>query len=59
MFAGNDMKKSSAFSLDLKLWKYDNPDAPKKADVNIKVENLIVEQCSDVIVSLTQIVPDF
>ena len=28
LFAGNDLKKSNAFNLDLKFWKYDNPQIP-------------------------------
>lgn len=38
---------------------HDDPNISKNAAVEIKVDNLTVEQCSDVIVSLTNLVPDF
>lgn len=37
----------------------DDPKVTKNAAVEIKVDNLTIEQCSDVIVSLTRLVPDF
>lgn len=37
----------------------DDPKVSKTVNVDIIVDNLTVEQCSDVIVSLTHVVPDF
>ena len=41
------------------LQQSDNPKQPKGLQINFKFDNLTCEQCSDVIVSITQIVPDF
>ena len=59
LFAGTDMEKGSAFSLELIIQVPDSPKKSKVAEVEIQIDNLTVEQCSDVIVSLTQMVPDF
>lgn len=59
MFAGSDLNQGSAFSLDLTFQAPDDPLGTKNAFVEIKVDNLIVEQCSDVLISLTRLVPDF
>ena len=59
MFAGSDLNQGSAFTLDMTFQSPDDPKVSKNAAVEIKVDNLTVEQCSDVIVSLTRLVPDF
>lgn len=59
LFAGNNVQQGQGFSMELHLHSHDDPKAPKAAQVFIKIENLTVEQCSDVIVSLTHYVPDF
>mmetsp|Transcript_8327 Transcript_8327/g.13925 ORF Transcript_8327/g.13925 Transcript_8327/m.13925 type:complete len:349 (-) Transcript_8327:1193-2239(-) len=59
LFAGSDLQHNSAFALELSFKMPDNPKKSKTAMVDIKIDNLTVEQCSDVIVSLTKIVPDF
>jgi len=37
----------------------DDPKQSKNANLTLKVDDIILEQCSDVIVSLTHLVPDF
>jgi hypothetical protein len=37
----------------------DDPKKSKSLNMDIKVDNLTVELCSDVIVTLTNLVPDF
>ena len=59
LFAGQDLNTGSAFSLDLTLTKNDAPRQNLFVNVDIHIDNLTCEQCSDVIVSLTKIVPDF
>jgi hypothetical protein len=59
LFAGSDLNEGQAFKLDLALYVNDDLNASKFAKVEIVVDNLTVEQCSDVIVSLTHLVPDF
>jgi hypothetical protein len=59
LFAGKDLNQGSAFSLDLTFTKSDDPKASQFIKVDINVDYLTMEQCSDVIVSLTNIVPDF
>jgi hypothetical protein len=59
LFAGTDLNEGQAFKLDLNLTLNDDPKASKVCDVDILVDNLTVEQCSDVIVSITHLVPDF
>lgn len=41
---------------------YKNPDDQEtrcKADVNIKINSLVMEQCQDILVSLAEVVSDF
>ena len=59
LFAGSDLNQGSAFTLDMTFQSPADPKVSKNAAVEIKVDNLTVEQCSDVIVSLTRLVPDF
>ena len=59
LFAGTDLNQGSALTLDMTVQRPDEPKGTKNAAVEIKVDNLTVEQCSDVIVSLTRLVPDF
>ena len=59
LFAGSDLNQGSAFSLDMTFQAPDDPLGTKNAFVEIKVDNLIIEQCSDVLISLTRLVPDF
>ena len=59
MFAGTDLNEGQAFKFDLCLYLNDDLKASKNAKVDILVDNLTVEQCSDVIVSITHLVPDF
>jgi hypothetical protein len=53
------MQEGSAFTMDIVVSLPDIPDLPKMIDADIRMENLLIEQCSDVLVSLTQLVPDF
>jgi hypothetical protein len=58
LFAGSD-NRSGAFSLTLNLQVPDDPLESKFVETEIRVENLLIEQCSDIVVSLIQIIPDF
>lgn len=59
LFAGNDLVRDQAFKFELSLTKPDDPQHNNTVSVNIKVDNLTVEQCSDVMVSFSNLVPDF
>lgn len=59
LFAGNDLNRGAAFNVDLAFSKDDDPKIAGFAKVDITVDNLTMEQCSDVIVSLTKLVPDY
>lgn len=59
LFAGNDLGRDQAFKFELSLTKPDDPQHNNTVSVNIKIDNLTVEQCSDVIVSFSNLVPDF
>ena len=59
LFAGSDLNNGCAFSLDLQFANPDDPKQRKNCSVAIKVDDLTVEQCSDVLVSLTKLIPDF
>lgn len=59
LFAGTDIQKGAAFSVQASLQQSDDPKTPKGMQMNVKFDNLTCEQCSDVIVSITQLVPDF
>ena len=59
LFSGSDVEQGNAFFMDVAFQQPDDPNQRKFVKVDIKVDNLIVEQCSDVIVSLTGLVPDF
>ena len=59
LFAGTDLNQSNAFSLELALNKYDDPKKSMHVNVDINIDNLTVEKCTDTIISLTQLVPDY
>jgi len=59
LFAGQDLNEGRAFNLDLTQTQNDDPNISKNISVDITIDNSTVEQCSDVIVSLTKIVPDY
>jgi hypothetical protein len=59
LFAGTDLNAGQAFKFELVLTKPDDPSHQNSVQVNIKVDNLTIEQCSDVIVSFSNLVPDF
>ena len=59
MFAGQDLNNGKAFALEVNFNQADSPDIPKTLSVDIKVDNLTVEQCSDVIVSMANLIPDY
>jgi hypothetical protein len=45
--------------MELNFQIFDNPKIQKKMDLDIQIENFTIEQCSDVIVNITNMVPDF
>jgi hypothetical protein len=53
LFAGTDLNQGNAFGLDMVVQSPDDPKMTKHASVEITVDDLTVEQCSDVIISLT------
>lgn len=59
LFAGTDLNKGRAFNLDLTFKQKDDPNIPRNIKVEITVDDVTSEQCSDVILSLSHIVPDF
>ena len=59
LFAGQDLVNGRAFSTEINFTSPDSPDKTKHLQVDIKIDNLTVEQCSDVIVSMTNMIPDF
>ena len=59
LFAGTDLVAGQAFKFELTLCKPDDPLEPNCVQITIKVDNLTIEQCSDVIVSFSNLVPDF
>ena len=59
LFAGQDLVNGRAFSTEINSTLPDSPDKTKHVQVDIKIDNLTVEQCSDVIVSMTNMIPDF
>ena len=59
LFAGSDLNNGSAFQFELRYSKNDDPKSKHMINVGINIDNLTVEQCSDVIVALTQIIPDY
>ena len=59
LFAGTDLIRDQAFKFELSLTKPDDPAHSNTVTIQIKVDNLTLEQCSDVIVSFSNLVPDF
>ena len=59
MFAGQDLNNGQAFSVLINFTSPDSPEKTKHLQVDIKIDNLTVEQCSDVIVSMTNLIPDY
>jgi hypothetical protein len=59
LFAGSDLNTGSAFNVELTFSKHDDPNIQQRVEVDILVDNLVFEGCSEVIVSLSQILPDF
>ena len=59
LFAGTDVDKGAAFSVSTQVLKFDDPNMPVNLNCNIKVDNFMIEECSDAIFSLTQMIPDF
>ena len=59
LFAGTDLDNGSALSIDADVIKFDNPKKSAAANCDITIDNFMLEQCSDVILSLTHLVPDF
>ena len=53
------MNQGNGFSLDVVFAKPDNELTNKNVTVTLKVDNLTVEQCSDVLVSLANLIPDY
>lgn len=59
LFAGTDLNTGSAFNLELTFSKHDDPNIQQTIELEILVDNLVFEGCSEVIVGISQIVPDF
>lgn len=59
LFAGTDLENGSALSIDADVIKFDNPKKSAAVNCDITIDNFMLEQCSDVILSLTHLVPDF
>lgn len=59
LFAGTDVDNGSALSIDADVIKFDNPKKSTVVNCDITIDNFMLEQCSDVILSLTHLVPDF
>ena len=59
LFAGTDLERGKALNIDIIFIQNDLPNKQKFAQVDFKIDNFTVEQCSDIILSLTEIVPDF
>lgn len=56
---GDDDLTGNAFSLVLSMNIFDEPAVQKRMEVRIKMANLIVETCPEVLKSITQLIPEF
>jgi hypothetical protein len=57
--ASEGQQKQFAVTVDIFFKNPDDREVRCKADVNIKLNSLVMEQCQDILVSLAEVVPDF
>ena len=56
---GEDDMTSNAISVVLSMNIFDEPSEQKRLEVRVKMANLIVETCPEVLKSVTQLIPEF
>ena len=56
---GDDDLTGNAISVVLSFNVFDEPSVIKRAEVRVKLTNVIVETCPDVLKSITQLIPEF
>mmetsp|Transcript_34268 Transcript_34268/g.42336 ORF Transcript_34268/g.42336 Transcript_34268/m.42336 type:complete len:187 (+) Transcript_34268:2243-2803(+) len=56
---GDDDHQGNAFSVVLSFNIFDEPAMQKKIEVKVKLSNVIVELCPEVLKSITQLIPEF
>jgi hypothetical protein len=56
---GDDELTGDALSVVLSFNMFDEPSVTKRAEVRVKLTNIIVETCPDVLKSITQLIPEF
>ena len=56
---GDDDVTGNAFSLVLSFNAFDEPSEQKKLDIKMKLANVIIEFCPEILKSITQLIPEF
>lgn len=51
--------KENAFTISASINVFDEPKVPKKLEARLKLNNVIVELCPEILKSLTQLIPEF
>lgn len=56
---GDDDVQGNAFTVSLSFNAFDEPKVPKKLEARLKLNNVIIELCPEILKSLTQLIPEF